>query len=166
MTVRSSSLMWIFWWNHHRTIRHRIFSKTNIAPPQKSSWETIRHSCTAIFRGAKPFVLGKISHPFALPQPPAKCKWYGGLMGADGCIYGIPNCANSVSWLSNERARFAAVGCMRFVLSSSLLLIIYSSKMLYLWSIYCRYDMWSVWQDFVSLFVRQCWSLCFFFVSV
>lgn len=62
---------------------------------------------------------------------PTKCKWYGGLMGADGCIYGIPNCANSVSWLSNERACFAALGCMRFVLSSSLFLIIYSAQMLY-----------------------------------
>ncbi|CAK9117263.1 unnamed protein product [Durusdinium trenchii] len=30
------------------------------------------------------------------PVLKGRCKWYGGLLGCDGCIYGIPNCAPSV----------------------------------------------------------------------
>ena len=30
------------------------------------------------------------------PMLLAECKWYGGLLGLDGCAYGIPNCAESV----------------------------------------------------------------------
>ena len=48
--------------------------------------------------------------PFPGASPTGKHKWYGGLLGGDGCIYGIPQCAVSVIKIDPKNQQVSTIG--------------------------------------------------------
>eukprot|EP00164_Ancoracysta_twista_P008236 GFYU01011840.1.p1 GENE.GFYU01011840.1~~GFYU01011840.1.p1 ORF type:complete len:387 (-),score=76.85 GFYU01011840.1:40-1200(-) len=45
-----------------------------------------------------------------VPELAGNHKWYGGLLGCDGCVYGIPNCAKSVVKINPATSEVTTIG--------------------------------------------------------